>query len=100
MRLQPVENLVCELVFDSFAGHARLVDKEFEDKDLCEAGLKLVVDVIGGRCVFSELNLGAPRRSTIGGRRLVSVSNVEAEHQLVTDLVQEGNVGAEFNIVD
>ena len=78
--LQPVENLVCHLIFNGLAGHSRLVDKEFEDEDLCETRLKFVINVKGGGGVLSEFYLWASRLSSIGTGCLVSMATVKAEH--------------------
>ncbi len=76
MWLQPVENLVCHLIFDGLAGHSRLVDKEFEDEDLCETRLKFVINIKGGGSVLLEFYLRASRWASIGTGCLVSMATV------------------------
>ena len=62
VRLQPVEDLIGELVLQVFAAHARLVDKELSDENLNEGMADFVVLFCCGWRVRSEVNFRAARR--------------------------------------
>ena len=100
VRLKPVVDLVGHLVLHVLASHARLIDEKFLDETLCEAGSDMLVRLLRRRGVLAEVNLGAPCRNCTIARCLVSVSAVETEHELVSNLVQEWNIGTELDIID
>ena len=50
-----------------------------------------------GHVIF-VVDLGAPLRLAVLPRLLIPMSTVHAEHELVADLVHDGNVGFELGI--
>ena len=96
--LNPVVDLRRDLVFQRLALHHLLVHEHFLDKDFRKALLKLVIRVPNRWSVLSVVDLRAARLGTGFTWSLVSMPHVKAEHELVTDLVQEGNVGPKLGI--
>ena len=83
VRLDPVVDLISDLVFECLAFHRLFVHEELLNEDLSEALLQLVICVPHGRSVLAEVNLGAAHRSAILTRRLVAMPYVQPEHKLV-----------------
>ena len=96
--LNPVVDLRRDLVFQRLALHHLLVYEHFLDKDFRKALLKLVIRVPNRWSVLSVVDLRATRLGAGFTWSLVSMPHVKAEHELVTDLVQEGNVGPKLGI--
>ena len=98
MRLHPVINLSSDFILESFTLHDLLVHEHLLDENLRKALLDFIVSIPDGWRVLSVVNLGASWLRTILTRCLITVTNVESEHELVGDFVQEGNVGSELGI--
>ena len=98
VRLNPVVDLRRDLVFQGLSLHHLLVHEHFLDKDFRKALLKLVIRVPNRGSVLTVVDLRAARWGSVITWSLISMSHVKAEHELVTDLVQEGNVGPELGI--
>lgn len=60
VRLEPVKDLVCHLVLDILACHARLVYEELADEDLGEGVPQMIVLLLFSRHVVTEIYLRAP----------------------------------------
>ena len=98
VRLDPVVDLRRDLVFQRLTLHHLLVHEHFLNKDFRKALLKLVIGVPNRGSVLTVINLRAARWGAVFTWSLVSMSHVKTEHELVTDLVQEGNISPELGI--
>lgn len=98
MRLNPIVDLSGDFVFESLTLHSLLVDKEFLNEYLSEALLDLVISFPDCWRVLAVVDLRAAWLSAVLPRRLVSMPHIQSEHELVGDLVEEGDVGAELGI--
>ena len=98
VRLNPVVDLIRDFVFQGLALHHLLVHEDLLDKNFCKALLKLVIGVPYGRSILTVVYLRAARWRAILARSLIAMPHVEPEHELVTDLVEEGNVGPELGV--
>ena len=96
--LDPVVNLRGDLVLQRLALHHLLVHEHFLDKDFRKTLFKLVISVPHRGRVLPVIDLGAARLGAVFTGSLVSMTHVEAEHELVADLVEEGDVGPELRI--
>ena len=99
MWLKPVVDLVCEFVFDGLPPHLSFVLEEFHDEDFREALLEPVVHVPIRRSILSKVYLGASLCRSGLARCLITMAHIHAEHELVCDLVKEGDVLSELLIV-
>ena len=100
VRLQPVEDLLSELSLESCALHPCLAHENLRNEELGEAVFDFVIHIEGSWHEFLPLDLRASLWLTRLRRGLVTMSHVKAEHKLVSDLIEERDVGTELCIVD
>lgn len=103
--LQQVEDLVCETFHEVDTGQARLRLEKVLIEKLVISLLQLVVNLevrLTARHIVGELlrvDLGLLGLLAVDTGRLVVVSHVEAEHELVGDLIHVGHVLLELGVI-
>ena len=98
MWLQPIKDLLGELVLKCRPFHLGLLGEYFRDEHLCEASLEGRVVLRRHRHVALKFDLGAARRLAVLPWRLVAMTHVHPEHELVADLVKIGDVLTELRV--
>ena len=96
--LDPVIDLLGDLLFECPPLHHLLVHENLLDKDLRETLLELVICVPDGRRVLAVVDLGATGRRAVFTRGLVAMAHIEPEHEFIRDFVEEWNVGTKLSI--
>ena len=98
MGLHQVIDFLSQFLFQLFAWHLRLGLKEIVDKDFDKAFLEFIIRFNTCGHVVLKLHIRLLHRLAVFTWCLIMVSDVKSEHQFIRNLVEEGDVSAEFRV--